>query len=401
MNVAFGRGDESSPQPLARRLLVFIALQGALSTFLALGSVVIVAEQGLSAAVTYSAWFLTAIVVSMVAPLWVSRWVTLPASILVRASFAVPAVCLPWSVGEPVLQACAMGSYIGLSWCARQSLELGLLRDEERDLYASQVTTWTVTSSLLTTALVSFVLLQTPDETRALYAFYTLLAMVGVVFAGRRLPQSPAAHLDAPWAVMRQPTYRRCLPLYGLESGLWGINIVTGASGAVQVLEKTSTFAGLVSLATLVGAASLWVMRHRRHAGNRARWMGLACVGMVVAHAMVAVAVNWPQWPLIYGLHLLLLAAVTPFWQASEQVLNQRLMDLNGTLADRIAVREITLWGFRFTGLWVFWWLFSSWTPAHLLMLSTALTMTCFVLEWWIARHWLSQDAPLTQGSAS
>jgi len=385
-------GTDQTPS-LARRILVFVALQGAMSTFLALGSVVIVAEQGLSAAVTYSAWFVTAIAISLVAPLGLARWVRLSASTLVRASFAIPAVLLPWSLGEPQLQACAMGGYLGVSWCARHSLELGLLRDEERDLYASQVTAWTVTSSLLTTALVSVVMLQSPDETRALYAFYGLLAMAGVVLAGRRLPEAPAAHLDAPWALMRQPAYRRCLPLYGMESGLWGINIVTGASGAVQVLEKTSTFAGLVSLATLAGAVSLWVMRHRRHSGNRARWMGLACIGMVVAHAMVAVAVAWPQWPLIYGVHLLLLAAVTPFWQASEQVLNQRLMDLNGTLADRIAVREITLWGFRFAGLWLFWWAFGTWSPAHLLMLSTALTVTCLVLEWWISRHWLAGDA--------
>jgi hypothetical protein len=393
VSTASSTGGTDQAPSLARRLLVFVALQGAMSTFLALGSVVIVAEQGLSAAVTYSAWFVTAIAISLVAPFLVARWVPLSAGALVRASFAIPAVLLPWSVGQPEWQACAMGGYIGMSWCARQSLELGLLRDEERDLYASQVTAWTVTASLLTTALVSVVLLQAADETRALYAFYSILAMVGVVLAGRRLPAAPAAHLDAPWAVMRQPAYRRCLPLYGLESGLWGINIVTGASGAVQVLEKTSTFAGLVSLATVAGAVSLWVMRHRRHAGNRLRWMGLACIGMVVAHAMVAVAVAWPQWPLIYGIHLLLLAAVTPFWQASEQVLNQRLMDLHGSLADRIAVREISLWGFRFSGLWVFWWLFGHWTPAHLLMLSTALVVLCLMLEWWISRHWLSGDA--------
>ena len=114
--------------------------------------------------------------------------------------------------------------------------------------------------------------------------------------------------------------------------------------------------------------------------------MGVACLGMVASQSLLAASV-WQ--PLLYVPHVLLLACAQPFWQASEQVLNQRALDLYGDLADRIVVREWTLWAFRCAALLAFWWLVQDWSATQQLVLGVALMALATVSEWLLARRWL------------
>ncbi|MEX8495695.1 hypothetical protein, partial [Sphaerotilus sp.] len=144
------------------------------------------------------------------------------------------------------------------------------------------------------------------------------------------------------------------------------------------------------SAATVLGALALYTLRRRRHAGNRLRWMALAALGMVVAHTLLGASV-WH--PALYVVHLLTLAAVQPFWAASEQVLNQRVLDLDGALADRIVVREGVLWAFRMLALGGFWWCVQGWSPMRVLLLGAGLMAVAVVLEWAVGRAWLRRIA--------
>ena len=385
---------------LARQLLVFMGFQGAMSTFFGFGAVMVYTHHGVASTVQYVAWFMTAIMLVMVLPPAWQRWrsgaveragdvAVATLNTRVRWGFALPALLLPFSTQWPVLQAFAAGGFLGLTWSARLHMELDLLPDEARDGYASRVTSWTVVTSLLTTLAMSALLSAVDNDVLALYCAYAVLAAFGAWLAVRGLPHLPAPALVAPWRVMRQAAYLRCLPLYFLESGLWGIGMVLSASGAVHALGDASVYGWLVSAATLVGALALVLLRRHRHAGNRMAWMGRACLGMVMAQALLGGSAQVPSWAWLFPLHLLVLAAVNPFWQASEQVLNQRLLDLNGALADRIAVREFTLWAFRFSSLWLFWWVFGGWNAQDLLLLGSTLIATAQVLEWWVGRNWL------------
>lgn len=394
-------GTSAAAPDLARSLLVFTGFQGAMTTFLGFGAVMVYAEHGAATTVHYVSWFMTCVMLGMVLPpawqAWRQRhspqhqpWSAL---VWVRCSFALPAVLLPFSVRWPELQAIAAGGFLGMSWGARHQLELGLLQDHARDRYAAKVTAWSVVTSLTTTLVMSMLLTASRNSAQVLYLAYALLAGAGAIGAVRGFPDFPAAALNSLGQVMRQRAYLRCLPLYFLESGLWGIGMVMAASGAVHALGEASVYGWWVSAATLLGAVALLLLRRQRHPGNRMVWMTRACVGMVLAQALLGASAHWPQWSWLFPLHLLVLAAVMPFWQASEQVLNQRAMDLRGELMDRIAVREITLWAFRFSGLWLFWFAFGHWPPSALLALGAAMVASAQVLEWAIARHWLRAPA--------
>jgi hypothetical protein len=192
--------------------------------------------------------------------------------------------------------------------------------------------------------------------------------------------------LQAPLDVVKQQGFKACLPLYFLESGMLGIGMVLGAGGAAQALGQVSHYGWVSVVATVVGAAALFAMRRKRHSGNRVRWMGLACIGISTGHLLLGASVLHPA---LYVLHLLLIACVQPFWQASEQVLNQRAMDLQGALADRIVVRESVLGVFRLVALGLFWLLIRNWTPVTVLLVGTALMALAAASEWALGRAWL------------
>jgi len=376
----------STATPLESQLLPFVAFQGAFATLAGFGALLVYAQGGVVASVEYTAWMLGIAMLSILSPFVLGRPLKLRGKRLVRLSFAVPAIALWWADGNPMLLALSTGSFLGWSWAARHWLELSSLKDAERDGYAAHVTVVTVVASLLATAVVATLLSLSDESPMAVYGSYAVLATVASVWAARSLPTTPVMQWERPLAVVQQPGFKACLPLYFLESGMLGIGMVLGAGGASQALGQVSHYGWVSVVATVVGAAALFSMRRKRHSGNRVRWMGLACIGMASGHLLLGASVLHPG---LYVLHLLLIACVHPFWSASEQVLNQRVMDLQGALADRIVVREVVLGVFRLLALGLFWLLIRDWTPTQVLLVGTAMMAAAVVLEWALGRAWL------------
>lgn len=376
----------STVHPLERQLLPFVAFQGAFSTLAGFGALLVYTQGGMAASVQYTACMLGIAMLSILSPFVLGRALRLRGKRLVRLSFAVPAIALWWADDQPLLLALSTGGFLGWSWAARHWLELSSLKDAERDAYAAHVTVVTVVASLLATAVVATLLSLTNESPMAVYGSYAVLAAVACLWAARSLPATPVMQWEQPLAVVQQPAFKASLPLYFLESGMLGIGMVLGAGGASQALGQVSHYGWVSVGATVVGAAALFALRRKRHSGNRVRWMGLACIGMASGHLLLGASVLHPS---LYVLHLLLLASVLPFWQASEQVLNQRAMDLHGALADRIVVREAVLGIFRLLALGLFWLLIREWTPVAVLLVGTGLMASAAVLEWALGRAWL------------
>jgi hypothetical protein len=380
----------SSIPPLERQLLPFVALQGAFSTLAGFGALLVYTQGGMAASVQYTACMLGIAMLSIMSPFVLGRALKLRGKRLVRLSFGVPAVALWWADGHPLLLALSFGGFLGWSWAARHWLELSTLKDAERDAYATHVTVVWVVASLVSTAVVATLLSLTNESPMAVYGSYAVLAAVASVWAARSLPNTPVMQWERPLAVVRQPGFKACLPLYFLESGMLGIGMVLGAGGASQALGQVSHYGWVSVVATVVGAAALFALRRKRHSGNRVRWMGLACIGMASGQLLLGASVLHPA---LYVLHLLLIACVQPFWQASEQVLNQRAMDLHGALADRIVVRETVLGLSRLLALGLFWLLIREWDAVTVLLAGTTLMATAAVLEWALGRALLRRAA--------
>ena len=133
---------------------------------------------------------------------------------------------------------------------------------------------------------------------------------------------------------------------------------------------------------------ALYGARGLRHHANRDVWMRAACAGVVAAAALLGASAVWPA---LFVLHLLLQAAVNPFWVASEHVLNQRAMDLPGRIGDRIVVREATLGLMRLAALAGFWALAAGLDDPQRLMVGAALMAIAAVFESLLGRFWLAQ----------
>jgi hypothetical protein len=374
--------------PLQRRLLPFIAAQSALSTLIGFGTVFVYTHGGMAAAMGYIAVFLAAVLAGITLPFVLGRWWHMPVRRVVQSGFALPTLLLPGAEGEVLMLGVAVGGFLGLSWAARHWIELSLVGDAERDAYASRVTVLGVLVSLLTTLLMSGLLTWADEAQVVVLRAYAGLALLGWLLGTHGLPEGADLRLQAPLAVLRQPAWRASLPLYVLESGLFGVGLVMGASGAVEALGKASHYGWAATMATLAGAVGLYVLRHRRHAGNRLAWMALACAGMVAGQLLLG-ASAWL--PALYLLHLLVQAGAQPFWQASEQVLNQRVMDMQGALADRIVVRELTLGLLRLGLLGLFWAVVQRLPATQVLALGAGLMATATLLEYAVGRHWLRQ----------
>jgi len=157
----------------------------------------------------------------------------------------------------------------------------------------------------------------------------------------------------------------------------------------MQSLEQASDYGWAASAATLCGAVALYVMRSRRHSGNRVGWMRAACFGIVGAAALLGASAVWPR---LFIAYLLLQAVVSPFWAASEHVLNQRALDIQGAVGDRIVAREGTLAVFRLGTLALFWWATQALDDHQRLVAGALIIGLAAVLEFQLGRHWLAHQ---------
>ncbi len=376
------------PGDFERRMRPFIALQAAVSAIGGFAGVFVQAQHGAAATTRYAAIMLTAIALCIVLSYAFGPRLRLSGRRLLRAGFALPAALLWWAEGRPDVLALAVGGFIGLTWGARHALELHLLGDDERDAYAAHAIALAVGVSLVTTLVVSVVLAFSGEARMPVYRLFAVLAAVGALFAGRRVPEAPPVALHAPWAVVRQRQYLACLPLFFLESGLLGVGLVLTANGAVRSLEGASHYGWAASAATLVGAVALRAARGLRHGGNRDGWMLGACVGVVMAAGLLGASVAWPA---IFVLHLLLQSMVAPFWMASEHVLNQRALDIRGAVGDRIVAREAALGLFRLLALGGFWGATQALDDGQRIVVGASLMGLAAVLEYRLGRAWLAR----------
>lgn len=376
--------------PFERRMAPFIALQAAVSALSGFAGVFIQSRHGAAGVVRYAALMLGVAALGIVLSYAGGRWRRIEAAALVRMGFAVPLLLLPFAERDPAVLALAFGGFLGLTWGARHWLELHGLADAERDGYAAHATALAVAVALLVGVCVSL-LLTLGNEARApVYAWFMALAALGALVVPQRLPAAPPVRLSAPVAVLRQPGFLTCLPLFFLESGLLGIGLVLNASGAVNALGQASHYGWAASAATVAGAMALYAARGARHSANRDGWMRAACIGVVGAAALLG-ASAW--WPALFVLHLLLQSAVQPFWAASEHVLNQRALDLHGAIGDRIVVREGALGLMRLLALGGFWAAAAGLDDHQRLVLGAGLMAAAALLEYLVGRAWLGTRA--------
>lgn len=369
-----------------RRLLPFVALQGSVATLGSFAGVFVFAQGGMAATARYAALMLGTTALSIALAYALGAALRLRCATLVRAAFVVPGVLLWFAEGRPDVLGLAFGLFLGLSWGARNWLELTLLADHERDAYATHATVLTVAASLATIFLVTLLLQLGGERRQPVFALYAVASLAAAALAARGLPETASIRLHSPWAVARQRGFVACLPLYLLESGLFGVILVIGASGAVHALGEASRYGWVATAAAVAGGIALFALRRRRRPHNRQHWMAAACAGMVLAYGLLGASSVWP-W--LFVAHLVLHSGVSPFWQASEQVLNQRTMDIRGALADRILAREATLGLFRLLVLGTFWWGTAGWSDLRMLQVGAALMAGAALLEFALGRAWL------------
>ncbi len=364
-------------------------MQSLLSTMLGFAAVLVYADHGMRGAVVFAAVVLTVIMLGVCAPLVAGRWLRFTPAGLVRVAFLLPGLALFWAAGHIEWLALVVGGFMGLTWGARHWLELSLLEDAQRDRYATTASTTAVLSSLVGSLIAAAVLSGSGESAKILYWAYALMALWGAWWAPRKLPVLPPLGLVSLRTVASQPSYWRTLPLYFLESGMWGMAMVLGASGAVRSLGAASHFGWVTSMATVLGAFALYALRKQRHGGNRVRWMGMAALGMALAHAALGASIWWAGF---FVMHLLTQAVAQPFWMASEQVLNQRALDLQGAITDRVVLRELTLWTLRLATLGVFWATVHDWPWERTLVLGSGFMVLVTLLEWLVGSYWLRAE---------
>jgi hypothetical protein len=367
-----------------RALLPLIALQGAITTLGGFIGFFAMRAHGVHAVFRYSAGMLTAAVAATWLAYFFGPRLRLDGRRLMRLGFLLPGALMLAGDGSVATMALAFGAFLGLTWGARHWLEMQLLPDGERDGYAARSGTATVVCGVAAT-LTATLALPWLGHGRDVYLLYGAAAVLGGLLLGRTLPDTPPVSIERPLAVVRQPEFLACLPLFLLESGLYGIGQALGSAGAVEALGSASRFGWVATAAGLIGGVALHLTRRNRDVHNRARWLGGSCLVAGISFVLLGASVWLPA---LYVAHAVLKAAGAPFLSASEQVLNQRALDIRGKLSDRIVARELVLWALRMTSLLLFWGLAALLSARAMLVCGAALLTLATALEYLIGKSW-------------
>lgn len=371
--------------PTERALLPLIGLQGAVTTLGGFIGFLIIHAQDVNAMFRFTAAMLTAAVGSTLAAYFFGPRLQLTGKRLLKLGFLLPGSMLLFCHDSVALLALAFGSFIGLTWSARHWLEMSLLGDAERDSYAAHSGTVTVALGVAATLLASLVLAASGEQGRHVYLLYGAMSVLGGLVFGNAIPDTAPVSVDQPLAVIRQPQFVACLPLFFLESGLFGLGQALGSAGAVKALGSASQFGWVATVAGLVGGAALYRSRKTRDLRNRSQWLGASCAVVALSFLLLG-ASAWL--PALYVGYLVLKAAGGPFLAASEQVLNQRALDIHGPLADRIVARELVLWALRMISLLLFWALTNALSPNALLVTGSLLLALATGTEYLVGKAW-------------
>jgi hypothetical protein len=383
--------------PHERALLPLIGLQGAVVTLGGFLGFFVIGAHDVHAMFRFTALMLTSAMGATLAAYVLGPRLRISGRRLFRLGFLAPGILLLACEPSVAVAALAFGSFVGMTWSARHALEMALLHDGARDRHAARSGTAAIVCGVAATAFAGALLAGGAEQSLLVYRFYGVLCIGTALLAGKSLPHTAPLALEAPFAVMRQPQFVACLPLFFLESGLFGIGQAMASAGAVKALASASQFGWVASAAGLAGGAALYVTRRSRGVDNRGHWLGGACA-VVAASFLLLAASAWM--PALYIGYAVLKAAGGPFLAASEQVLNQRTLDIRGTLADRIFARELVLWLLRMVSLLLFWAVSSLLAPTPMLVLGSVLLATATASEYLVGRMLFWQHGAAAEQAA-
>jgi hypothetical protein len=362
-----------------RALLPLIALQGAVGTLGGFIGYFVIGTQNVNAMFRFTAGMLTAAMVSTFIAYFFGPRLQLSGKRLLKLGLFIPGLFILFGQGSVTMLAIGYGSFIGLSWGGRHQLEMALLQDAERDGYAAHAGALTVVFGIATTLVATLVLAGSAEQSRYVYWLYGGICIVGALMFGNAIPQTPPVSIKDPISVIRQPQFIACLPLFFLESGLFGVSQALASAGAVKALSSASQFGWVATVAGLAGGLALYVTRKNRGVQNRRNWLGGSCLVVGVSFVLLG-ASAWI--PALFIAYSVLKAAGGPFLAASEQVLNQRTLDVQGELSDRIFAREFVLWALRMVSLAMFWVLANNLSATHMLAVGSALLAAATAMEY-------------------
>lgn len=383
--------------PQERALLPSVALQGAVTTLGGFIGFFIMTVDRMDAMFTFTAVMQTSATASIFLAYLSGPRLGLNGRRLLKLGFLLPGLLLLFGGGSVAALGIAFGSFIGLTWGARHWLEMSLLRDSERDAYAAHSGAVTVGLGVLATLAATLLLTQSGAHSAWVYRAYGVACVLGAFLFGNRLPRTMPVSLHQPLAVIRQPEFLACLPLFFLESGLFGIGQSLASAGAARALGSASHFGWVATMAGVAGGAALYVTRKKRDISNRAHWLGASCFVVGLSFVLLGASV-WV--PALFVAHSVLKAAGGPFLAASEQVLNQRTLDIRGALSDRIFAREAVLWVLRMLSLFLFWGLTSRLSPTAVLLAGSALLAVATGMEYVIGRNLFWSGRPALETTA-
>jgi hypothetical protein len=372
------------------RLLPSVALQGAVGTLGGFLGFFIAGNANLTGMIEFTGMMMTVTMLAIVLAYSLGPALRLTGRRLFKLGFMLPGLLLIIGGSSHLAIAAAFGLFMGLTASARVWLEMNLVADRRRDAYAAKAGASTIALSLLTTFMATLVLSSSGEDSQVLFTAYGAACLAGGLLFGNRLPDTPPVALVAPLAVMRQPAFVACLPLFFLQSGLFGMGMALGAAGAAHAMGAASSLGWTASAAAVVGGLALWTSRNLRNPSNRARWMALACVGVIGGFALLGASAWEPQ---LFIAYMVLMAAVGPFWGASEHVLNQRTLEVKGALPDVIVAREVVYWMSRMIVLTALWFVSQELPPTTLIAGGAATMALAAALQYRIARAWMKPGA--------
>jgi hypothetical protein len=372
-----------------RSLLPFVMLQGAVGTLSGFIGYFLMRSRGPQAMFEFTAILLTFAMFAAVLAYGFGARLRMGGKTLMKLGFFLPGVVLLSGNQSVWALSFAFGSFLGLTWSARHWLEMQLLSDRQRDGYASYAGALAVAGGIAATLLATMLLTHSGNSARLLYALYGAACLLAAWRLGRGMPDAPLQPLKAPLVLVMQPAFLACLPLFFLESGLFGLGQAITSIGASRAMGSAAALGTVATVAGLAGGVGLYLSARRRDVDNRASWLGGSCMAMAIAFLFLAGSAWIPG---LFVVHLIAKAAASPFLGASEHVLNQRALDIAGDLGDRIVVREVTLWVLRMVSLLGFWAL-STAMPAGAMLATGALLMAMAVaVEYLVAQAWFGED---------
>ena len=372
-----------------RSLLPFVTLQGAVCTLSGFIGYFLMRQRGHQAMFEFTSIMLTFAMLAAALAYGFGARLGLSGRMLMKLGFLVPGVVLLSGNQSVWALSFAFGSFLGLSWSARHWLEMQLLGDGQRDAYASHAGAMAVAGGIAATLLATMLLTHTANSARLLYGLYGVACLLAAWRLGRGMPEAPMQPLKAPLALFRQPDFLACLPLFFLESSLFGLGQAMTSIGASRAMGSAAALGTVATVAGLAGGVGLYLSARKRDVDNRSSWLGGSCLAMALAFVFLAGSA-WV--PALFVVHLIAKAAAGPFLGASEHVLNQRALDIAGDLGDRIVVREVTLWALRMVSLLGFWALSTTMPPAAMLALGAVLMAMAVALEYLVAQAWFGED---------